>query len=169
MPVCLERNRSTAFGEERLDDSGAVGGQDAPGDFHLMVEARVGEDLEAGADGAALGVVGSVDEAGDAGLDDGAGAHAAGLDGDVEGSIRKAVIAKEAGGFAENDDFGMGGGVTIADRAVAGTGENLAVMDQDSAYGDFAGSSCRAGLGERFLHELDVGFHAGRENSTGGA
>jgi hypothetical protein len=161
MPVCVERNRSTAFGEERLDDSGAVGGQDAPVDFHLMVEARVGEDLEAGADGAAFGVVRSVDEAGDAGLDDGTGAHAAGLDGDVEGGIRKAVIAEEAGGFAKNDDFGVGGGVAIADGAVAGTDENLAVMDEDSAYGDFVGSGCCAGLAERFLHELDIGFHAG--------
>src|SRR6267154_1733021 len=92
-----------------------------------MVESRVGEDFEAGADGAAFGVVGAVDEAGDAGLNDGAGAHAAGLDGDVKGGVGEAVVAEEASGLAEDDDFGVGGGVTIAGGAVAGTGEDLAI------------------------------------------
>ncbi len=83
----------TAFAEERLEDGGAVGGEDAGRDFNLMVEARVGEDFEAGADGAAFGIVGAVDEARNTGLDDGACAHAAGLDGDVERGITKAVVA----------------------------------------------------------------------------
>src|SRR5712664_3166260 len=101
----------TARSEERLDDGGAVGGEDAGGDFNLMVEARVGKDLEAGADGAAFGIVGTVDEARDAGLDDGARAHAAGFDGDIECGTSEAVVAKKAGGFAQGDDFGVGGGV----------------------------------------------------------
>jgi len=130
-----------------------------------MVESRVGEDFEAGADGAAFGVVGAVDEAGDAGLNDGAGAHAAGLDGDVKGGVGEAVVAEEASGLAEDDDFGVGGGVTIAGGAVAGTGEDLAVVDKDSADGDFAGCRCGAGFGQGFLHELGVGFHLARENN----
>src|SRR5258706_2388923 len=130
-----------------------------------MVEARVGENLEAGADGAAFGVVGTVDETGDAGLNDGAGAHAAGLDRDVERGVGETVVAEEASGLAEDDDFGVGGGVTIADGAVAGTGEDLAVMDKDSADGDFAGCRCGAGFGQGFLHELGVGFHLARENN----
>lgn len=138
MTVCAEKYRSAAFGEERLDYGGAVGCQDARGDFHLMVEARVGEDFEAGSDGAAFGVVSTVDEARDAGMDDGAGAHAAGLDGDVEGGVREAVVAEEASGFAESDDLSVRSGVTIADGTVAGTDENLAVMDENGANRDFS-------------------------------
>jgi hypothetical protein len=148
-----------AFGEERLEDGGAVGREDAGGDFYLMVEARVGEDFEAGADGAAFGIIGAVNETGDAGLDDGAGAHTAGFDGDVEGGVRKTVVAEKAGSFSKNDDFGVGGGVAIADGAIASTSENLAVMDEHGADGDFARCGCRARFGECFVHKLDISLH----------
>jgi hypothetical protein len=148
-----------------LDDGGAVGGKDAGRDFDLMVEARVRKDFETGADGAAFGVVGTVDEALDTGLDNGAGAHAAGLDGDVESGIGKAVVAEEAGGFAQDDDFGVGGGVVVADGAIAGVSEDFAVVDKDGADGDFARGRSGAGFGEGFVHVLDVGFHLWREDS----
>src|SRR5437016_10332010 len=107
-----------------------------------MVETRVGEDFETGANGAALGVVGSIDNAGDAGVDDCASAHAAWLDGDVERGTGKAVVAEKAGGFAKDNDFGVGCGVDIANGAVVRTGQNLAVMDQHGADGYFAGCDC---------------------------
>src|SRR5229473_5682901 len=165
MPLGLGCAKLTAFCEERLEDGGAVVGEDAGGDFDVMVEARVGEDFEAGADGAAFGIVGAVDEAGDTGLDDSARAHAAELDGDVERGIRKAVVAKKAGGFSQSNDFGVGRGVAIADGAVAGTGENPAVTDEHGADGDFAGCGGGAGLSKSFLHELNVGFHLPREDN----
>src|SRR5437879_6375672 len=127
-----------ALSEERLDDGGTVGGEDAGSDFYLVVETRVGEDFETGVDGASFGIVGAVGEAGDTGLDDGASAHAAGLDSDVERGIRKAVVTNMAGGFAQSHDFGVGGGVAIADSAVARTGKDLAVMDEHRTDGDFA-------------------------------
>ncbi len=156
----------TARSEERLDDGGAVRGEDAWGDFNLMVEARVGKDLEAGAHGAAFGIVGTVDEARDAGLDDGARAHAAGFDGDIERRVCKAVVSEKAGGFAQRDDFGVRGGIAIADRAIASTGEDFAVMDKHGPDGDFAGCGCGTSLRESFLHELDISFHIGRKNNT---
>jgi len=105
-----------------------------------MVEARTGKDFEAGADGAALGVVGAVDEARDAGLNDRAGAHAAGLDGDVEPRVREAIIAEEAGGFTKDDDFSVRGWIVVADGSIAGTRENLSIVNQDGSDGHFAGA-----------------------------
>ena len=153
-----------AFGEERLKDGGAVGGEDARGNFYVMVEARVGEDFKAGTDGAAFGVVGAVDETRDAGLYDGAGAHVAGLDGDVERGVGETVVGKPSGGFAKDDDFGVGGGIAVADGAVATASEDLAVVDKDSADGDFAGLGGSACFGEGFLHVMGVSLHIG-ENS----
>jgi NADH-quinone oxidoreductase subunit I len=126
----------------------------------------VGEDFEAGANGAAFGIVGAVDEARDAGLDNGAGAHAAGLDGDVERGINEAVVAEKAGGFAKGDYFCVSGGVAVADSAVVRTRQNLAVVDEHSADGDFASLGRRTRFGQGFLHELDVRFHVGPENNT---
>jgi len=104
----------------------------------LVVEARIGKDFEAGADGAALGVVGAVDEARDAGLNDRAGAHAAGLDGDVKRRVREAIVAEEACGFTKDDDFGVGGWIVVADGAVAGASDHFSVVNQDGSDGHFA-------------------------------
>ena len=66
----LKRVSLAARCEERLDDGCTFGGEDARSDFHLMIKARVGEDFEARADGAAFGIVGAVDETRDTGLED---------------------------------------------------------------------------------------------------
>jgi hypothetical protein len=184
MPACAERlavtrnsrrkkrssprrtvSNSTALREERLQNRGAIGGEDASGDFYMMVEARVGEDFEAGADGTALGIVGAVNEARDPGLDNGAGTHAAGLDSDVEHSISKAIVAEKASGFANDDDFGVCGGVAIANGAISRTSQNLSVVDEHGADGDFAGGHRGTRFGERFVHELDLGFHLPPEDN----
>jgi hypothetical protein len=152
-------NVLAALGEEGLEDGGAFCCEDSGGGFYLMVEARVGKDLETGADSATFGVVGTVDETWDTGLDDGAGAHAAGLDGDVERGISEAIVAEKAGGFAKGNHFRMGCGVIVADGAIAGTGQNLAVVDEHGANGDFAGYRRGARFCERFLHELEISLH----------
>jgi len=110
---------SATLGEERLEDGSALCGEDSGDDVHLMVEARMGEDFEAGADSAAFGIVGAVDEARDTGLDDGAGAHAARLDSDVQRGVGEAIVAEKAGGFAKDNHFRVGGGIIVANRAVA--------------------------------------------------
>jgi hypothetical protein len=154
----------TVFGEERLDDGGTVGGEDAGCDFDLVVEARVGKNFKAGSDRAALWVVDTVDKSRDAGLDNCSGAHGAGLDGDVQRGVNEAIVAKQVRGFAKNDHFCMGRWVAIANRAVAGAGEDLAIVDEDGTNGNFAGGRCGAGFGKRFLHELDASFHFEPEN-----
>src|SRR5262245_40680483 len=56
--------------EEGTEQSGAVGGEDAPVDLDPVGEAGVADEVEQGGDGAGPGVVGAEDEAGDAGLDE---------------------------------------------------------------------------------------------------
>src|SRR5260370_12607061 len=130
-----------------------------------MVQARVGEDFEAGADSATLGVVSAVDKTWDTGLNDGPCTHAAGLDGDVESGICQAVVAEKTGGFAENNHFRMGRGVIVADGAISGTGQNLGVVNENSTNGNFGGFGGGAGFRKSFLHELGVSFHVRRENN----
>jgi hypothetical protein len=154
-----------AFGEEGLDDGGAVGGEDAGRDFDLMIQARVRKDFEAGTDGAPFGIVGAIDKARNAGLDDGAGAHAAGLDGYVQRSTSETVVAEEVGGLAKDDDFGVGSGVVVADGAITGAREDFAIVDEDCADGDFAGGRSGASFGESLLNVLDIRFHFRRENN----
>ena len=101
-------------------------------------------DAEDGAAGAGFGIGCGVDEAGDAGVEDGAGTHGAGFESDVEGAafvifVQQTVIFEGAAGVAEGDDFGVGGGVVVAEDAVLAAGDDLALVDDDGADGDFAG------------------------------
>src|SRR5260370_26416507 len=130
-----------------------------------MVEGRVGKDFEAGADGTPFGIVGAIDEAGDTCLDDCARTHAARLDGNVEHGISKTVVAEKAGGVAQNDNFGVSSGVTIANCTVAGTNEDLSIVDKHCADWNFAGCRCGMRFRQVFLHELYVSFHLARENN----
>ena len=124
-----------------------------------MIQSGVCKNLETGADGPALWVVCAIDEARDAGLDDGSGTHAAGLQRDVESCVCHAVIAEEASSFPDHDDFGMGRGVAGANRAVAGAGENFAVVNDQGANRDFAFGGCGASFLDGELHKRNVGVH----------
>ena len=88
-------------------------------------------------------------------MDDSAGAHAAGLDRDIERSGGHAIVAEVASCFTNRDDLSVGRRVTVANGAVAGAGEDFTVMDDAGADGDFAGRCCSAGLLEGDLHERD--------------
>jgi hypothetical protein len=115
--------------------------------------------LETGAEGATFGIVGAVDELWDAGLDDGAGAHGAGLEGDIESGVNKAVVAENACGFAQDDDFSVRGGIIVANGAIAGAREVRIIVNQHSADGDFTGHGGSASLLQSKAHEMEIVGH----------
>ncbi len=136
--------RGLAAGAEEVGEEGAaLVGEQAGDDLDAVVELGVVHDAEDGAAGTGLGVGRGVDEAGDAGVEDGSGAHGAGFEGDVEGAafvaVDQAIVFEGAAGVAESDDLGVGGGVVVAEDAVLAAGDDLAAMDDDGADGDFAG------------------------------
>ena len=148
--------------EEVGEHAAAVIGEEAGGDFDTVVELGVVHDGEDGAAGAGLGVGGGVDEAGDAGVEDGSGAHGAGLEGDVEGAAaflgENAVVFEGAAGGAEGDDFGVGGGVVVAEDAIVAAADDVAVGgDDDCADGDFAGGFGGVGFGYGFAEVIEIG------------
>jgi len=151
-----------------LEQGSGVFGEDAGSDFYLVIEFGMSEDFETRADGAALGVVGAVDEARDAGLDHGTGAHGARFDGDVESGTGEAVVFKDMRGSTHDNNLRVGGGVAVANGAIAGAGEDLAVMHQDGADRHFASGRCGARLSQGFSHGLEIGFHVVPEDNMRG-
>ncbi len=146
-------------GEEGLEEGCAVLAEDAGNDLYLVIETRIREDFEAGTDGTALGIVSAVDEAGDAGLNDGAGTHAAGLDRDVECGAGQPIVLERSSRFADHDDFGVGRGIAVPDSAVAGASQNIAAVNDESSDGDFASCGRSAGFLNGELYEYNVGVH----------
>src|SRR5580698_9615915 len=125
--LCVHRMRveallSAAFKEKVAEHAAAFFGEEAGGDFDAVVELRVVHDGEDAAAGSGFGVVGGVDEAGDAGVENGARAHGAGFKRDVEGAAPfggdEAVVREGAACFAKGDDLGVGGGVAVAEDSV---------------------------------------------------
>src|ERR1700689_452046 len=83
----------TADGEEVFERCCCLFCQNSGGHFYAMVQLGMIEDRKAGAYRAAFGIWRAINETGDAGLDHGAGAHRAGLDGDVEACPCQAIVA----------------------------------------------------------------------------
>ena len=88
----------------------------------------------------------------DAGEDDRAGAHRAGLEGHVEGRVGEAPAAELLGRGADRQHLGVGGRVAAQLALVARRGEQLAVAQQGGADRHVAVLLRPAGLGERDLH-----------------
>jgi hypothetical protein len=110
-----------------LQDRGAVSSEKAWNDFDLVIESGVGEDFETGTDGTTFWIVGTINEARDAGLDHGPGAHAARFQGDVESRACHAVIAEETSGFADYDDFSASSrAICMNAMSVSISGERIA-------------------------------------------
>ena len=150
---------ASAVSEEAGEEGGGGLGEDAGGDGELVVKAGVVEDLEGGAVGPGFGVVRGVDEAGDSGVEDGAGTHGAGLERADQGAAGEAVVTEGEAGGAESDDLGVGCGVGgTEDLVVAGAEEGEAVGGKDEGTdGDLAGELGEAGLLEGEEHEGFVG------------
>jgi len=149
-----------------VQEGGGVLGEEPGGDFDLMIQFGAGEQLEAGTEGAAFGVVGGIDESGNPRLYDGTSAHGAGFQSNVEKGVGEAVVAKKMRGFTEDDNFGVGGGVSITNGAIAGARENRLIVDEHGANGDFASGGRGAGFVESQLHEVKIVRHGGNERKS---
>lgn len=152
--------------EEVGEHGAALFGEEAGGDFDFVVELRVVHDVEDRAAGAGFGVGCGVDEAIDAGVEDGSGTHGAGLEGDVEGAAfgfaggwAETVVLKGQAGGAEGDDFCVGGGVVVAEDTVLAAGDDFVFVNDDCAYGDIAGRFGGVGFGDGGVHEGEVFRH----------
>jgi len=146
-----------------LEERGGFFSEDTGGDFDTVIQARVREDFETRADGATARIVGAVDEFCNAGLDHGAGTHRAGLERDVHRGAGKTIVGEKAGAFTEGNDFGVSGGVVVADRAIAGLRDDFVFTDEEGTDRNFSGGSGGASFVKSELHEIEISGHAKKE------
>lgn len=143
--------------EEVLEEGGAVVAEDSAVDFYGVVEFLVAEDVVDAADCSCFFFPGSHDEGGDAGEEDGSGAHEAGFEGDGEGAAVEPPGAEVLGGLADGDDFGVGAGVFVCFSAVvAGADDGAGGVGDDGADGDVVVGEGLLGLVEGLPHEVFV-------------
>ena len=152
--------------KEGVEQGTGLFGEDARCDFHLMIQFGAGQQLEAGAIGAALWIVGSVDHARNAGLNDRASTHGAGLECYVESCLRQAIISELSRSFPEHHDFGVGGRVAISNGAIAAPRENFIPAHQHGTDRDLTGFGACPRFLHRNFHEFLVAHRFPTENIT---
>ena len=118
----------------------------------LVVEPPIFEQVHQGAAATGFGVGRAIVHLVDAGEDDGAGAHGAGLEGDVETRAFKPPALEVGGGLGDGQDLGMGGGVLEDFALVVGFADDLPVVHDDAADGDLPGLIGFLGFAQSSLH-----------------
>src|SRR5262249_11940153 len=134
-------------------------------DFDAMIELWMGQNFEAGMNGAAAGIVCAVDQPWHTCLNHGSCAHGARLESYVERRARKTIIIEEVGGFADNNDFGVGSRVVVADSAIAGASDDFVFVYEQSTDRDFACARRSARFFEGELHVIEVCRHGKGKNN----
>ncbi len=117
-----------------------------------MVEGFVFENVEKGTAAAGLRVHGAHDYSVDAGLNDGAGAHLAGLERNIEGAALEAPVADYFGSFFDSGNFCVGKSGLVGVATIVAATDYLAFVDDDAADGNFAELVGLASFLQGFLH-----------------
>src|SRR3984957_9310076 len=139
---------SASFDEKVGEHLATFVGEKAGGYFNFVVKLGVVHSREDRAAGSGFGVRGGVDEAGDAGVEDGSGTHGAGFEGGVERAIFEAIVGQVTACVAEGDYFGVGGGVAVAEDSVLAAAYDDALVGDDCSYRDFASGFGGLGFGD---------------------
>jgi len=135
----LTERRALAFlAEEAFEELDALGGADSFDDFEAVVEDFGIREAKFASHASETKIAGAEDQASDAGVNQGAGAHHARFQGDVEATVFKAVIFQALCRLANGDDFGVGGGVGAGNGMVVTFSDYLAAENKYCADGDFA-------------------------------
>lgn len=117
-----------------------------------MVEGFVLENVEKGTAAAGLRVHGAHDYSVDAGLNDGAGTHLAGLERNVEGAALEAPVVNKLGSLFDGGNLSVGKGGLVGVATIVAAADYLAFVDDDAADGNFAELVGLASFLQGFFH-----------------
>lgn len=135
--------------------------------LHAVVEAGIVADLEEAADRSCLGIVGTVDQAVDPSVDQGAGAHRAGFEGYIKGCTVDSPALCRSAGVTESDDFGVAGGVGTAFADVKTGADDRPIEDDERTDRNVPPASRFGGEAECLPHVTLVVQLLGRGGRSG--
>ena len=147
---------AAAVAEEVAQQCTAFIGQHAALHRGLVVETRLGEQVDHRARSAGLGIRRAVDHARQARVQHGAAAHGARLQRDVERAAVEPVVGELRRAGAQRGHLGMRRGVVPGDGGIAPGGDHLPIAHQHGAHGHLARLLRGARLGDGLAHPVGV-------------
>ena len=147
---------SAPCAEEPLQQGLGFALADATDNEEAMVEARVRGEIRHATEGTTLRIPAAEHHAPQAGVEYGADAHQARLDGHVQVCVHEAVVADGRRGRAQRQDLGVSGRVLQSNGGVASTTELEPVSDHHRSDRHLAFRAGRFRLLEADPHPFDV-------------
>ncbi len=149
--------------EKGFEKMGGFLFENSSGDFAVMVEGRLLEEVEKPPRRASPGVATTEDDPPDPTVDDGPGAHGARFFGDEKVAIGQAPVADRFLGLCQCEHLRMGGGVAQGLDLVVGAGEDAALPHDHRTDGHLPGEVGLLRLTQRLAHQEGIAgeFDAG--------
>ena len=127
-----------------------------------MVELRVVQHLDHGMNRAGFGVVGTVNQAFQPGMNYCARTHRTRLNCSKQFTVAEAVVTDGGTGLAQGHDLRVGGGIRVGKITVPAPANDAALANHDRAYGDLARLQSALGSAQGFFHPEFVGKGSGQ-------
>jgi len=122
-----------------------------------MIQAGVIHHLQGRMDGTCFWVIGSIDQATNAGMYRRTRAHGARFNCSKQLTVDEAMITEVSTGVAEGHDFRVRGGIAVGEVAVPSAPDYDAFTDDDGSYGNFIGFKGALGTAQGLFHPELVG------------
>lgn len=122
-------------------------------ELEAVIEAGVLADLKEGDARSGFRIVAAVDDAPNAGVDEGPGAHRAWLEGDVDRHLAQAKGPEAMGCGAKGDKLSVRGRILAPLARISAARDDLILIDGDSAHGHLAERRRGVRLAHRLSHE----------------
>lgn len=118
-----------------------------------MIEGSILEKIDESSGGAAFFIGATEDDAADAAMHDGSGAHGTGFFGDENIAMGEPPVADGALGLGEGQHFCVGSGVAEEFDLIGGPADDVTFMDDDGADRNFFLAEGLAGFAQSLAHE----------------
>jgi hypothetical protein len=104
-----------------------------------------------------LGVIRTVDQTLDPGMNERARAHRARFHGGKQFAVAQTMVAEVRTGIAQGNDLGMGRRIAFGEIAIPSPANHLTVTNHHRSHGNFTDFQSTLSAAERFLHQEFVG------------
>jgi hypothetical protein len=151
----------SAFGEKIGQQCRTLGGKNAVAERRIVVETRIGTHVVQARGGTGLQVGGTENQATDAGIQQSAGTHHAGLECDVQGAIIESPAPEARGSILQSKHLGMCRRVARLLTLVVSRSDDLSVVHHDGTDRNIAVCKRHLRLAQCIAHRLLVGCELG--------
>jgi hypothetical protein len=146
-----------AISKERLQQFGAAPGQHPAANRNAVIRMLMVQHLQHRPYSSSFGIFGAIHQPPDAGMNHSSGAHGARFNCNKEVTVPQTVVAERGPSVTQGRDFGVCGGIELANVAIPSPANNHPGMDHHGSDWYFTALQRPLRTAERLFHPQFVG------------